>query len=66
MKTRRPLPDAHPSMRTAMRVWEQTTRAERAAFHRVMCQQSQHWFDVGTVQRIQQRIKQAMRDKVLS
>lgn len=65
LKSKRPLPENHPTMRTVLQVWEQTTRNEREAYHRVMCQNSRHWFDLDVVERICQRIQQATREKVL-
>lgn len=46
VKTLKALPPEHPIMQAVNSVWEQTTRAEREAFHRVTCQNSRDASDV--------------------
>ena len=65
-KTRRPLPDNHPTMRIMLRVWNEASRAERAAYHRFMCQHSRLRSDVTAVDLICARVRQARREQVLS
>jgi hypothetical protein len=49
LETGRPLPDDHPTMLKIMAIWETTSRAQREAFHRVMCLNSRDPVDLVVV-----------------
>jgi len=59
LKTGRVLPDDHPTMIKVMAIWETTSRAQREAYHRVMCLNSRDPVDVIMVQALVDRFTNA-------
>lgn len=60
-KSGKALPDDHPIMRIVARVWAETTREERRAFHAVACSKSRTDADMALAAGIAERIAKAMR-----
>ncbi len=60
LKTGKVLPPDHPMMKIANAVWAQTTLAERQAFHRATCNNSEAVEDVRALTDIGQRIEAAI------
>lgn len=58
--TMKPLPADTPEMKAINRIWLDTTRSEREAFHRVTCQNSRADEDLTLVQDIAERISRAL------
>jgi hypothetical protein len=57
LQTGQVLPDDHPTMLKIMAIWETTSRAQREAYHRVMCLNSRDPIDLVVVEGIIDRFK---------
>lgn len=57
LRTGKPLPAEHEAMKAIMKVWDETTLAERQAFHRVTCLNSRADEDLLVIARITERFQ---------
>jgi hypothetical protein len=57
LETGQVLADDHPTMLKIMAIWETTSRAQRSAYHRVMCLNSRDPIDLVIVGGIIERFK---------
>jgi len=55
----RPVPANDPVVKAVNRVWAETTREEREAFHRVTCLNSRAFTDLTIMQKLTKRIEEA-------
>ena len=60
VQTGKVLPDDSPSMQIVLRLWGETTLAERQAWHRVTCQNSRAPEDLRFAQVFTQRVQKAL------
>jgi len=60
MATGKVEPEGSPKMNAVMKIWGQTTLAERQAFHRFTCLNSRADGDVAVMQSLSLRFKQAI------
>lgn len=56
IRTGKKLPDDSPVMVKANRIWQEATRGEREAFHRVCCLNSREPGDISQAQRLSRRM----------
>lgn len=59
-KTRQKMPDNSPERVAILKVWNQTTRDEREAFHRVTCDNSRDPSDIAVIQSLSKRFEKAL------
>jgi hypothetical protein len=57
LETGQPLPYDHPTMVKIMAIWETTSRAQREAYHRVMCLNSRDAIDLMLVKTVIDRFR---------
>lgn len=60
VKTGKVLPDDSTQMKIVLRVWSETTLAERQAWHRVTCQNSRALEDLRFSQAFTKRVQEAL------
>lgn len=58
--TNKPMPEDSPEMQAVLRVWGETTPAEREVFHRVTCLNSRDPADLAVMQSIATRMQAAL------
>ena len=60
VKTMQPFADDSPEMKTVRRLWGETSREERLAWHRFTCQNSRSLMDVQLVKTFSDRLEAAL------